>query len=483
MLEKNPAVRSDPDRNSSRDSDSGEDSHGESKKKVADSATQALRRANEHIRKLVAARDGTESASATTPDDRLLFPGEVGDSFSESLVVLSFPGITVDSKIWADVAKKYEKAAMESARMLLKTEEELVRGVATLDHRECVERIVRGGSVLSSGQASLDCGSLRVGVLLPMSLPRAISIRDNLRTAVAVAVGREGVAAEVAGCKTWAFSKHTGIEGLRKWLRERSLEDLRKMIKTDVERKEWVGVDSAEIKDHDALCKDMAAAFVLTELRSDLLAALESGASDAQVESLLRGWDVPDPRGASRADRINQAVAALNSERRWGEVEGWVRLHRGRIQGRTRLGLGQLMEREADKIEQYGLTAAEVLGLYLYTGPEFVPMNGICRSFPQSILTLLEGDGMTAANRLCTTLFCISSALKKLSQTTSLPDSRCAVLRSHHFPASWHQSLMLFSPHRGIGSEGFRAPARKTGRETGENSRIEGERDGRRHEA
>ena len=59
-------------------------------------------------------------------------------------------------------------------------------------------------------------------------------------------------------------------------------------------------------------------------------------------------------------------------------------------------------------------------------GPEFVPMNGICRSFPASIVELLRGDGTTGDNKLCTTLFCISSALKKLSQTTPLPASRSA---------------------------------------------------------
>ena len=53
-------------------------------------------------------------------------------------------------------------------------------------------------------------------------------------------------------------------------------------------------------------------------------------------------------------------------------------------------------------------------------------MNGICRNYPPSIAELLEGDATVGSNRLCTTLFCISSALKKLSQTTPLPDSRCA---------------------------------------------------------
>ncbi len=53
-------------------------------------------------------------------------------------------------------------------------------------------------------------------------------------------------------------------------------------------------------------------------------------------------------------------------------------------------------------------------------------MNGICRSFPQSILDLLKGDDTRGDNKLVTTLFCISSALKKLSQKTELPDSGCA---------------------------------------------------------
>jgi hypothetical protein len=58
-------------------------------------------------------------------------------------------------------------------------------------------------------------------------------------------------------------------------------------------------------------------------------------------------------------------------------------------------------------------------------------MNGICRSFPSSILKLLEGDGAAGDNRLCTTLFCISSALKKLSQITPVPESRFAAQPSY----------------------------------------------------
>jgi hypothetical protein len=241
---------------------------------------------------------------------------------------------------------------------------------------------------------------------------------------VAAAAGREGVGAEVAGCKLWAFSKHTGLEGLRKWLGERSLAELQQMVADDGQegRKGWAGADSRTDPLHvsgnrDALCSHLAAVFVRTELREDLRAALERGASDAQVEALLLGWGA-EPRSGARADRMEQAAAALDSEERWGEVEGWVRLFFERIQGRTRLGLKALMAREKGKVGRFGLTEAEVLAVHLYTGPEFVPLNGICRSFPTGILDLLAG------NTMCTTLFCISSALKKLSQTTELPANR-----------------------------------------------------------
>ena len=78
----------------------------------------------------------------------------------------------------------------------------------------------------------------------------------------------------------------------------------------------------------------------------------------------------------------------------------------------------------------------------LWAGPEFVPMNGICRNFPQSIVELLRGTGTAGDNRLCTTLFCISSALKKLSQTTPLPETRSA-----DAPAGRHVSRGKRSPN------------------------------------
>ena len=59
----------------------------------------------------------------------------------------------------------------------------------------------------ASGQAAAVDASLRVGVLLPMSLARAEAVRDELRAAVAAAAGREAAVAkgEVTACKVWAF--------------------------------------------------------------------------------------------------------------------------------------------------------------------------------------------------------------------------------------------------------------------------------------
>jgi hypothetical protein len=384
-----------------------------------------LRKAQDLIRELVVAREGDASASAAIPADQLLFPGEVGDTFSESLVMFSFPGVAVDSAN----EEKVRSAVKAKAVALLKTKEEKVRGIAILDHTACMERIQREDSVLRpepSARTAIVDNSLRAGVMLPMSSDRAKMILGELQTAVADAAGLapELIKADVSVC-TWAFRRYAGVHELRGWLAELSLDDLTKILADDKQPRVWALDPNADLTSHEAVCHAMVASFVRTELRADLQAALESGASDAQIEGLLRGWNVQEPWSTERVGRIEQAVAALDSEEKWCMVESWVRLYRGRIQGRMRLGLKALMEREAKKIQQYGLTKGEVLGSYIYTGPAFLPLNSICRSFPQNMLDLLKGNETTADNKMCTTLFCISSAIKKISQNTEQPENGC----------------------------------------------------------
>jgi hypothetical protein len=374
-----------------------------------------LDRARKLIREIVKERNGVETA-----DDQLLFPGEVGDCFAESLVMLTFPGVSADSANARAIGDHAKGVAVK----LLATAEERARGVAILDHKACAERISNGTGALlhkPSGKAAADDGSLCVGVLLPMSSIRAEAIHDQLWAGVKAAGGAEvkTVVADKAMERRWTFSRFTSAKELRKWLEERSLADLRKVLADDGNGKEWAHVDPADGRwAHDdaaaykSLCDAMVLSFVRTELQADLRSALESsGASDLEAKALLGLWDM-------------EAVESLDTEEKWGKAEGWVRLHQGRIQGRTRLGLRALMAREKDKIERFGLTESEVLGAHIYTGANFVPLNGICRSFPPSILELLEGNNTTPDNKMCTTLFCISSCLKKLSQNTELPESR-----------------------------------------------------------
>ena len=82
-----------------------------------------------------------------------------------------------------------------------------------------------------------------------------------------------------------------------------------------------------------------------------------------------------------------------------------------------------LWNEKRDEIQEYKLKHSEVLAAYLYTGPCFMPYNGVYRKFPKSIVELLKGDegSSTPDNTLATTLFCISSALMKLGRKAALP--------------------------------------------------------------
>jgi hypothetical protein len=378
-----------------------------------------------------------DAASAKASDEQLLFPGEVGDRFEESLLMLTFIGLPVGSPAAKTIGEKAKEVALaclakRRSERVTTTDEEWVRGVTILNHEACIERIRKGtGELLNESGRQVAVGSLRVGVLLPMSLARADEIRDGLLDGVKAAVREaagsfEGVTAEVAE-RTMTFSRFTSVQELRKWLAEKSLTDLLNVLADDDKKKEWAHVDPIDKWDktdpaaYESLCKAMVSSFIRKELQADLRAALTSSrASNAQKNGLLSVWKL-------------ESVEKLDSEEKWSEVEGWVRLYQGRIQGRTPLGLGALMEREKDVIKQYKLKASEVLGAHIYTGANFVPLNGICRSYPPEILDLLKGEGTTPNNKMCTTLFCISSCLKKLSQSMELPENRCRLSIPHSY--------------------------------------------------
>jgi hypothetical protein len=83
------------------------------------------------------------------------------------------------------------------------------------------------------------------------------------------------------------------------------------------------------------------------------------------------------------------------------------------------------MKREAEKIEQYGLTVSKILASHIYTGANFVPLNGICRSHPPEILALLKGEDSLdrkPANKMCS----YDALLHLLVPQEAFPEHRAA---------------------------------------------------------
>jgi hypothetical protein len=230
--------------------------------------------------------------------------------------------------------------------------------------------------------------------------------------------------------KTFTYCKYPGIPELRKYLNELSPVQLR-----DEAEVSW-GITSEH--EGEKLIQAIVDSFVQYELSVDFDASLEF-ANNSTLESLHK-----DLLGDIKQKVEPQLlVDHLNTEEKWKKVKTWVERFRKRIQGRSKKGLKELVIEQKDKIAQCALIEAEVLGAYLYTGPCFMAYNGIYRQLPQKIMDLLKGDDATNTgnNTLATTLFCISSALVKLSRCTELPKNGGKVYRGlgtmHLPPQFW----------------------------------------------
>ena len=431
----------------------------------------ALSAANMRVRCNLGA-GGFKHAPPPAPPAPPLYPGEVGDRHCETTVMLLLTPPAAPVVVGATTASAAQLAAgkLTSTRLtellaqpgssvatttggpgagdggaaqpaVLASDEERARGAQALPQRECLEWEARSARVLGQPKEAIErdatdaearharAGTAVVGVVLPMAPARAKQRLQGVRAVVAQIVGlpdaEGGGEAGGAGVRVVRVSGRTtsycavpSVAELRRLLAERSNADLRAHAAAA-----W-GVAPADGAARADVVAAVVDAFARRELRKELAAALRGalegmGAAglEAALGPLLAEWNAAVSPAAPLEERMAAAAAALGSAARWEEVAAWAGLFRVRMQGRTRLGLEELMAREGERIGKFGLTRGEVLALYLYTGPEFVPMNGILRSFPLSLLDLLAG------NTLCTTLFCISSALKKVATGTELPRS------------------------------------------------------------
>jgi hypothetical protein len=419
-------------------------------------------------------QDGFRHAPPPPPP---LFPGEIGDIFSDTAVVLLLTAATPSAVQMAAAKMNDEKLTVlllkapsavlatrvadggpPSRSVVLASDEERTRGVQVLPQRACLEWDARSGNMLAHAAKTAtfdsmitdaekrhaDAGTAVVGVVLPMARARAQERLAGVLAAVAELVGLPdlgnggdwgggGVRVVRVLGRTTTYCAVPSVAELKKRLGELSNAALRCAARDHWGVKDTAGCDS-ETLSRAAVEAVVVDAFVQQELQAELAAALRcsfasTNASDlarldTALDDLLQDWASTLPPAppsltpaAKREHRISAAAAGLNSVARWEAVARWVGLFRVRTQGRSRAGIKRLMAEKERWIGQAKLTEGEVLALYLYTGPEYMLINGILRSFPLSMLDLLEG------NTLCTTLFCISSALKKVARGTELPNS------------------------------------------------------------
>ena len=387
------------------------------------------------------------------PPMRLLFPGEVGDAFLETLIIFTFhAGSDVAAK--AAEAKLTDKdltdrlkpsvdggeargaqasAVRDVTEAVLRSDEEQARGVRTLSRRACLEWEVRSERVVRVAEEEMDAevkrredalgaGMAVVGVVLPMPRARAEDRLDAAKEALLALAGLPGpwLGSHAVFERTVRYHEVASVADLRKRLGELSSDELKKKA-----AESW-GVEEAGKMGRREILAAVADEFVRRNLQEDLRAALAAaGDGEAAVRVLEGAWGAEAPAAAlsSWSERVAAVVGRLDSERRFEEVAGWLGMLQCRMQGRTRLGLAALRKARQREIDEYKLQEGEVLSLHLYTGPEFVVMNAICRDYPPEILRLLRGAQEGARNTLSTTLFCVTSGLKKLAQGTELPAS------------------------------------------------------------
>ena len=353
--------------------------------------------------------------SGDTASGRLLFPGEVGDSFDETWVLLSITPNAQNSTIQdtLDKIKKSPKSLVESKFVdLLATAEEKARGVRFLKHSECLEWIVKKRLIASPEEIKAEVASkerfeqaVHLAVVLPMSKARAEQVLaesnpgQNLQTriqeALHAAVGTEVKSSVVSVInKVVRYCQYVHIEDVK-----------------DVAVSKWLE-DDLQPAFGDALQKAE---------RSDL--------KEVQKALIKHGWNLPVlPQGETEINAwISDAAKEMNTLERWNLVADWVALFHKRVQGRSREGLKTLREKKENEIKEYNLKPGEVLAAYIYTGPCYLPFNSVYREYPPEMVKLLKGSAdkriHTKRNTLSTVLFCISSALVKLGRHTKVPET------------------------------------------------------------
>ena len=357
-----------------------------------------------------------------------MYPGEVGDSYFESLVSLEITtnsrsaaarSLASDKTVDNELGARLKKELPEDYE-ILQTEVETVMGIKILNHAEFIQwkaqsLLEKIDDVQMQVQEEQDYGTIFIGIILPMSESDARLRLPTLDRKI------ENISRSFCAAKDLSLlSNRSTVVSCRQSRYVESI-DLKAF------RKHHVATSPAAEEERE-ICEMR----LKEELQRDFIEALQSISDPADLNKALRNiyklWGMDYvPSHTATAALIEAAATKLTEiemEERWDRLAQWVALFRRRIQGRKRLGLKKLKDQQKEKIKQFGLQDGEVLALHLYTGPCFVPFNSIYRKFPPHMVKLLEGSKGFSANTMSTTLFCISSALVTLGRHTELPEDR-----------------------------------------------------------
>jgi hypothetical protein len=392
------------------------------------------------------ANEYAEHDTKNSLSGKLLYPGENGDMFKESLFIwegsvaeqIDQPQIKL---IKEKMKSNFNRSKLEQLLMgdqnMFSNKIRQARGIRFMDHDSCVERLKKERSIITKTETKTETESseandvnLMIGIIFPMAKKNLdISSVENL-----VKSWMSGLVPLKLTVKhpqvtsiTNLYCLHPSVQSLRKRIAELSEHELRE----EAEDK-WMIFNTSFETNLESLRNLVIKSYVQTELQNVFKAALETAFEKdeykmkIQTKELLATWPSSNDANYDSMEKsklIENAVGKLDSEETWMKIEKWVQLYCVRIQGRARMPIGQIENQKQDQKRKYNLGSSEMLAAYLYTGPCFMPYNGVYRQYPPSIVQLLKGDVATGTpdNTLSTTLYCISSSLIKISRKTELP--------------------------------------------------------------
>ena len=271
----------------------------------------------------------------------LIFPGEVGDSFSETLLEYK---VYTDMHTDADIVDEINNSIVsEMQGQIFKTQEEKARGIKILNQSRYLEwrsnivTVCTSDYATDSEKRAAEEGVILLGVWLPLSKHAAESrfsdISEFFRNVVKQ---RLTVKVEIVSTKLNTYCNYTDVTDLNEDLRNYSVKEL-----TFKMQQEW-HIEKVDSPSHDNLCKQVTELFLIHELQSDFRTALEILMQNFKDEDLKTIQSVlAEKLKASNLkpeseNWILEAASTISSLQQWEQVSEWVELFVVRRKGRTR---------------------------------------------------------------------------------------------------------------------------------------------------